>query len=394
MISQKEIQKLVKKYNKEKIAIGCLGSHSALDICEGAVSEKFKTYVFCEKGREVPYSRYFKSQYSKFLFWRKRTRGVVDYPVVLEKFKDIMDLFWQNFLKELFVVWIPNRSFWVYCGGKKIQNYFLVPIFGSRQALHLEDREKEPFNYYDVLMKAGIRTPEKYDSPEDIDRLGPAMVKIPHAVHRLERGFFVAPTTKKFYEELEKRIALNIISRENWKTEVRIERFAIGPVCNVNFFYSPVTKALGSGEPLELMSTEWRFESNLDGMVRLPAHQQLALLERTPETYIVVGHGAMTVRESLLRYLFEMGEKFVKIMDILYPPGMIGPFGLQCIIEDDMKPTCYDVAFRIPGGDNITTFTGHPYLNTLWHKRMSTGRRIAYEIRRAIKHDLLEKIVT
>ena len=89
-----------------------------------------------------------------------------------------------------------------------------------------------------------------------------------------------------------------------------------------------------------------------------------------------------------------MGEKFIETMKELYPPGMIGPFGLQCIIEDDMKPTCYDVAFRIPGGDNITTFSGHPYLNSLWGKRMSTGRRIAFEIRRAIKHDLLGKIVT
>lgn len=390
MISQEEIQKIINGYDIKKIAIGCLGSHSALAICEGAVSEGFETTVFCEKGRGEPYSRYFRSYFEN----GKRVRGVIDHPMVFNKFKNVMRLSSQTFLKSHSLIWIPNRSFWVYCGEKEIQENFRVPIFGSRQTLHLEDREKEPFNYYDVLTKAGIRAPEKYNSPEDIDKFGPAMVKLPHAQHPLERSFFFAATTAKFYEELEKRIAKGIAPKDDWQKLIRIERFAVGPVCNVNFFYSPVTEILRDGEPLELMSTERRFESNLDGMVRLPAHQQLEILDKTPETYIVVGHAAMTVRESLLRYLFEMGEKFVKTMKELYPPGMIGPFGLQCIIEDDMKPTCYDVAFRIPGGDNITVFVGHPYLNTLWHQRMSTGRRIAFEIRRAIKHGLLDRIAT
>src|SRR3989338_6995762 len=194
MIGQKEIQEVIEKYDKKKIAIGCLGSHSALDVCEGAISEKFHTIVFCEKGREYPYSRYFRSIFEG----KKRIRGVVDRPITLDNFKNILTC--QPFLRDESVVWIPNRSFWVYCGEKEIQEKFRVPIFGSRQALHLEDREKESFNYYDVLIKAGIRAPEKYSSPEDIDKLGPAMIKIPHAVHRLERGFFMAPTTEKFYE--------------------------------------------------------------------------------------------------------------------------------------------------------------------------------------------------
>lgn len=389
MIDRKEMQAMVKNYNPRKIAIGCLGSHSALDICEGATSEEFTTYVFCEAGREEPYSRYFKS----IIIDGQRIKGVVDYCLIVEKFRKVTCLL-QDFMRNVPIIFVPNRSFWVYCGEKEIQEKFRVPMFGSRQALHLEDREKEKFNYYDILTKAGIRAPEKYNSPEDIDKLGPAMIKLPHAQHPLERSFFFAATTASFYQELEKRIIKGIAPKDDWKKLIRIERFAVGPVCNINFFYSPVTKSLDMGEPLELMSTEWRFESNLDGMVRLPAHQQQELLKIVPETYIVVGHAAMTVRESLLRYLFEMGEKFVKTMRELYPPGMIGPFGLQCIIEEDMKPTCYDVAFRIPGGDNITTFTGHPYLNTLWHDRMSTGRRIAREIKLAMKHNLLEEVVT
>jgi 5-formaminoimidazole-4-carboxamide-1-(beta)-D-ribofuranosyl 5'-monophosphate synthetase len=102
----------------------------------------------------------------------------------------------------------------------------------------------------------------------------------------------------------------------------------------------------------------------------------------------------MTLRESLIEKFFDMADKFVRKVEEISPPGIIGPFGLQCVIEDDMKPTCYDVAFRIPGGDDITGYWGHVYLNTLWHQRMSTGRRLSLEIKRAIDCDLLEMIVT
>jgi 5-formaminoimidazole-4-carboxamide-1-(beta)-D-ribofuranosyl 5'-monophosphate synthetase len=37
---------------------------------------------------------------------------------------------------------------------------------------------------------------------------------------------------------------------------------------------------------------------------------------------------------------------------------------------------------------------GHPYGNSTWRKPMSTGRRVAFEIRRAIETDQLEKIIT
>ncbi|HDM35683.1 MAG TPA: DUF1297 domain-containing protein, partial [Candidatus Syntrophoarchaeum butanivorans] len=54
----------------------------------------------------------------------------------------------------------------------------------------------------------------------------------------------------------------------------------------------------------------------------------------------------------------------------------------------------YDVAPRIGGGTNVHVFLGHAYGNTLWRKNMSTGRRIAMEIKRAIETDQVEKIVT
>jgi 5-formaminoimidazole-4-carboxamide-1-(beta)-D-ribofuranosyl 5'-monophosphate synthetase len=37
---------------------------------------------------------------------------------------------------------------------------------------------------------------------------------------------------------------------------------------------------------------------------------------------------------------------------------------------------------------------GHPYGNTLWRTNMSTGRRLAMEVRRAIEMDKVIEIVT
>ena len=90
----------------------------------------------------------------------------------------------------------------------------------------------------------------------------------------------------------------------------RIERYVIGPVFNLNFFYSPLAE---EGEKLELLGVDWRFESSLDGHVRLPAPQQMTmpLHQQIPEM-TVVGHNTATIRESLLEKAFELGEKFIQ----------------------------------------------------------------------------------
>jgi len=110
--------------------------------------------------------------------------------------------------------------------------------------------------------------------------------------------------------------------------------------------------------------------------------------------YNVVGHNSCTLRESLLRYVFPEAEKFVKATKEYFKPGIIGAFTIQTTIEEDMKPTTYDIAVRIGGGTNIHMYMGHPYGNILWRKRMSSGRRTCLEVKRAIEHDLLDLIVT
>ena len=43
-------------------SIGTVGSHSALDIADGAVTEGFRTLVLAQAGREATYQRYFRAR--------------------------------------------------------------------------------------------------------------------------------------------------------------------------------------------------------------------------------------------------------------------------------------------------------------------------------------------
>jgi 5-formaminoimidazole-4-carboxamide-1-(beta)-D-ribofuranosyl 5'-monophosphate synthetase len=116
-------------------------------------------------------------------------------------------------------------------------------------------------------------------------------------------------------------------------------------------------------------------------------------VQKTPE-YTVCGHNSATLRESLLRKVFPLAEIYVEGTKKYSPPGMIGPFTLQTCVDKDMNFFIYDVSPRIGGGTNVHMSVGHPYGNTLWRSNMSTGRRVAMEIRRALETDELEKIIT
>ena len=56
MIKRDEMQNIVNEYSN--LRIGVLGSHSALEVMDGAKDEGFDTAVFCQKGREIPYQRF------------------------------------------------------------------------------------------------------------------------------------------------------------------------------------------------------------------------------------------------------------------------------------------------------------------------------------------------
>ncbi len=385
MIDRKVIVEVLEGYDPSQIRIATIASHSALDVCDGAAEEGFRTLAVCEQGREAPYARYFRAHRDKE---GRVLRGSVDDAVVLPKFNEVLSKKVQDHLRHENAIFVPNRSFTSYCHLDAIEDEFRVPLFGSRNLLRTEEREEER-SYYWLLEKAKLPAPEKIEDPKDIDGL--VIVKLHHKVKKLERGFFTAASYPEYKVKSSKLLKQGVIAKEDL-TAARIERYIIGPIFNLDFFCSPLEE---EGEKIELLGIDWRFETSLDGHVRLPAEQQLALNEaqRIPE-YTVVGHNSATLRESSLKDAFDLAEKYVKATQEYYAPGIIGPFTLQTAVDKDLHFYIYDVAPRIGGGTNVHVSVGHPYGNSLWRQPMSTGRRIAMEVRRGIESGRLADLVT
>ena len=246
MIDREEVLGNLERYDLSKAKIGVVASHSALDTCDGAVSEGFRTVAICQQGRESTFSRYFRTQRDDA---GNVVRGVVDEPMVLDRFSSILRTENQNRLMDDNVIFVPNRSFVSYCGIDAVENDFRVPMFGSRNLLRSEERGDEK-DYYWILEKAGLPYPKKVERPEDIDGL--TIIKVHHKVKKLERGFFTAKDHDQFLEKSAELIRQGVIE-ENFLEHARMEQYIIGPVFNLDFFHSPLEE---KGEKTELLGVD------------------------------------------------------------------------------------------------------------------------------------------
>lgn len=371
--------------NKKQITIATLGSHSALDVSRGAKDEGFPTVVVAQKGREKTYNQYYKTLPAGRQ--ASGNTGCVDECLVLDKFSDILNQDVQKQLIERNSVFIPNRSFEVYINDyDAIENKFTVPMFGNRKLLRIEERGFKP-NQYDLLEAAQIRYPKQFKNPKDIDRL--CIVKVLEKERGFERAFFFANSGAAFIHESTRLIENNVISKEALEKAV-IEEFIAGVQVNFNFFYSPIH------DRLELLGTDTRRQTNLGGILRLTGGLQSKILEdhKLEIKYEEAGHIAVTVLESMLEQAFAMGEQFVAASKKFMSPGVIGPFGLQSMIipgPPKKDIVVFDVSPRVPGSPGIAAT---PYSKYLFGEPISVGRRIAMEIKEAVRLDRLEEIIT
>ena len=375
MITPQKISKILESYDKKNITIGVLGGHSALDVCRGAHSHGFKTIVIAQKGREKTYAKYYR---------RREGIGFIDDVIVVSKFSDITKKEIQEELRKRNTIFVHNRYFWVYCNFKDIENKFLVPIYGTRDMVKLEERDVAK-NQYFLLQKAGVRIPKIFKDPKKIDRL--VIVKVAEAKRGYERAFFLCSSYKDFKEKSTELINKKIIKKQDLKKAI-IEEYIIGAHVNFNFFYSPLNNEL------ELMGTDSRRQTNLDGILRLPATEQMEVLKHIKPKYIETGHFTVTVKESLLEKIFELGEKFVATTKKEHPTGIIGPFALQgAVVAEEGKEeiVIFDVSMRIPGSPG-TLFT--PYSGYLYGYSISYGERIGLEIKKALEMGKLDLICT
>jgi 5-formaminoimidazole-4-carboxamide-1-(beta)-D-ribofuranosyl 5'-monophosphate synthetase len=375
MVTASKISQILKGYDLKNIRVGSLGGHSALDICRGAKAEGLETVVVARADRAKTYSEYYKT---------RGTKGCVDYVIEVSDFNDITKPEIQAKLRDLNTIFVHSRYFWVYCDFKQIENNFNVPIMGNRLLVRKEERD-EPKNQYYLLNQAGIRIPKRFSRPEDIDRL--VIVKAAESTRAYERAFFIVGSHKEYLDTSNKLLKQKAVSEQSLSAAV-IEEFVVGPQLNLNFFYSPLSRGL------ELMGTDIRRQTNIDGLLRLTASEQLSVLEHVRPQYIENGHQAVTIKESLIEKVFDAGEKFVSACAKYYPPGMIGPFALQGAVTagpPQEEIVIFDVSMRIPGSPG-TMFT--PYSGYLYSENISIGRRIAMEIKQAAKLNRLTELTT
>jgi 5-formaminoimidazole-4-carboxamide-1-(beta)-D-ribofuranosyl 5'-monophosphate synthetase len=361
-----KIKEVISGYDPSNICIGVLGSHSALEIASGAKQEGFETVVVCQKGRDKTYTKYYSNLF--------------DHTLLLDKFADMTNPINVKKLCDLNTVFVPNRSFSVYAGYENIEEKFKVPLMGNRYMLRTEERNT-PRNQQYLLQKAGIHTPKIFKSPSEIDRL--IIAKVPEKERVIERAFFYASSPEEFEKTAKERIRQGIITEEALEDSI-IEEYVIGAKFNANLFWSPLT------DKIDLLGFDRRIQTDLDGVLDLPASEQLEL--RIPTQNIEIGHMGATMRESQIEKMFTAAEQFVETCKKEYPPGMIGLFALQGAVTKDLKFYVFDVSPRVPGCPCVEPTS--PYMKYKYGFEVGPGRRVAMEIKCAVKEGRLTEVVT
>ena len=323
--------------------IATFGSHSALQILKGAHDESFKTLVIALKKHVSFYQRF------PFIDEIVSVDAFLEFPKIEKKLKD----------KKIIV--IPHGSFVAYLGMEGNKKMTL-PYFGNKKVLDFEfDRVKQG----DWLKKSGINTPEEYKNINDIKF--PVIIKSFGAAGG--KGYFLVNNQKDLTEKIK--------FFKNRKFV--IQKYIIGVPLYIHYFYSPLTKKL------EILSMDRRYETNVDALGRIPFS--------VDPSYVVVGNSPLVLRESMLPEAYSMGEKVVKkSRELISKQGLFGPFCLETIIAPDQKFYVIEISARIVAGTNLF-IEGSPYADLLYNEPMSTGRRIAREIKIAIKENRLQEVL-
>ena len=356
VVSKEKIKHILEGYDKDNLVIATACSHTSLQIFDGARKEGFKTLGITVGQKTKFYDAFPKGKPDEFFY-------VDSYTQLLDKAEELTA---RN------VIVVPHGSFVEYMTPRNFED-LEVPSFGNRHVLDWEsDRDKERM----WLAGAGLEMPHKIEDPKMIDR--PVLVKYDGA--KGGRGFFIA----KDYPDFK----LGIDHTQKFS----IQEYILGTRYYIHYFYSPI-RAEGfrlSKGVLELLSIDRRDESNVDEMYKLGAQEELKKLGYYP-TFVVTGNVPVVVRESLLPKLLDMGEKVVEKSIELFG-GMIGPFCLECIVTDSLNVKVFEISSRIVAGTN-PFISGSPYSDLL-EPGLSTGRRIAQEIRYAKEHNLLGEILS
>ena len=362
MIGKNEISECLKSYDKSRITVGTIGSHSALNIFKGAKDEGLRTICLCKKSHEIIYRRF----------------PVADEIIFLDDFKNILDSDVQEKLRRLNTILVPHGSFNAYLDIDKVMNELYVPMFGNRQLLSWEiNREKQT----QWLLKAGLKLPKTFFDPNDIKGL--TIAKFPGA--RGGKGYFLANSAEVFHRKAGEMIQKGFMKRKDLSS-IHLQEYVFGVTIYPSYFRSLLQNEV------ELLCMDRRYESTIDSLGRIPAKEQLEMNNLAP-TYTVVGNIPITVRESMLSDYIRMGDNVAKVSEEIAPPGIIGPFCLETIVNDVPEIFTFEISARIVAGTNVGIGTS-PYAYLKHGDGMYMGRRIGRELRTAATKGELNKTVT
>ena len=332
---------------EEKLpTIGTICSHSALQIFHGARAEGVPTLGICSPEREELY--------------RSFPEAKPDELMIVEDYEEILTGDFQARLKDKNAIIVPHGSFVEYVGATRLLNEFEVPLFGNKYTLEWESNRTRERKW---LNTAGVRVPRNYSSPEEID--GTAIVKFSGA--KGGEGFFLVNSEAEFREKI-----------ENPEEDYTIQEWIQGTRYYPHYYYSPLE------DRLEILGIDRRDESNVDEYYRAGAGEK---------SFVVVGNKPLVARESLLPQLYQMGKNLVESSKELFEPGIFGPFCLETVCTDELEFVTFEVSGRIVAGTNLYP-KGSPYSHYYFDEPMSTGKRIAREVKCAVENDDLSRITT
>ena len=319
--------------------IATLGSHSALQILKGAHDEGFKTLAIANRDTERLY----------------RSFNFVDEVIGIDSYQEFPNLIGE--LEKRKLIMVPHGSFVAYLSLEEHKK-MTIPYFGNKAVLDWEaSREMQR----EWLSRAGLKLPRHFKTGAEIDR--PVIVKLYGA--QGGKGYMFIRDAHDF----EERAA-------HLKEDYMIQEYIIGVPLYIRYFYSPLDNKL------EIMSMDRRYETNVDSLGRIPAAAQDGM--DVQPSYVVVGNSPVSLRESMLAEAYRMGEDVVKVSkEICGPKGLFGAFCIETIITPDMQFYIMEISARIVAGTNLfIDGSAYSYLN--YSEPMSTGRRIARELKNAL----------
>lgn len=319
--------------------IATLGSHSALQILKGAHDEGFNTLAIANRDTERLY----------------RSFAFVDEVIGVDHYGEFTGLIGE--LKKRQSIIVPHGSFVAYLSLDD-HKQMTIPYFGNKAVLDWESsRELQR----DWLTRADIQMPRQFVSGAEIDR--PVIVKLYGAGGG--KGYMFIRDAHDF----EARAG-------DLKKAYTIQEYIIGVPLYIHYFYSPLD------QKIEIMSMDRRYETNVDSLGRIPANAQEGM-DVSP-SYVVVGNSPVSLRESMLAEALRMAENVVRVSQEICPPkGLFGAFCIETIITPDMQFYVMEISARIVAGTNLF-INGSPYSYLNYAEPMSTGRRIAREIKNAL----------